>query len=304
MPGKFLIVIAGPTAVGKTALSIEIAREFNTEIISADSRQFFREMSIGTAKPSQEELKYVTHHFINSHSIKKEYNVGKYEREALDLLDNLFKKKEVVILTGGSGLYIDAVCKGFDNLPEVSIDIRENLNNIFKEKGIEELQAMLKEHDPEYYKTVDLSNPQRIIRALEVSISTGLPYSSFRKKETKQRTFNIIMIGLELPREELYERINARVDEMIKQGLMEEVKNLIEYKAHNALQTVGYKELFDHFSGKLELKDAIELIKQNTRNYAKRQLTWFRKDKEIKWFHPDEKKEIIEYIKKKLEVKS
>ena len=300
---KFLIVIVGPTAVGKTALSIEIAKEFNTDIVSADSRQFFREMNIGTAKPGEEELKAIKHHFINSHSVKEDYNVGKYEREVLDLLDDLFKNKEAVILTGGSGLYIDAVCKGLDDLPQVNIQVRNDLNNIYKEKGLEEFQVMLKKHDPEYYKTVDLSNPQRIIRALEVSISSGFPYSSFRKKKTKHRKFKTIIIGLELPREELYERIDTRVDEMIGQGLIEEAKNLIQYKDYNTLQTVGYKELFDHFSGNIDLNKAIELIKQNTRNYAKRQLTWFRKDREIKWFHPEEKEKIIEYVKKEVRKK-
>jgi tRNA dimethylallyltransferase len=296
-----LIVIAGPTAIGKTSLSIALAKTFKCSIISADSRQFFKEMSIGTAKPSPAEMQGIPHYFIDSHSITDAYNVGNYETEVIELLAELFQKNNTVILVGGSGLYIHAVCNGLDELPSADATIRSNINSLLAEKGLEGLQSLLKELDPVYYATVDLQNPQRLSRALEVCLSTGVPYSTLRAGQTKVRDFNIIKIGLNTAREALYARINTRVDVMMKDGLLEEVKNLIDYQQVNALQTVGYKELFDCLENKTALKTAIELIKQNTRKFAKRQLTWFRRDSEIKWFEPNELDQMIQYIHTKIE---
>ena len=297
---KNLIVLVGPTAIGKTSLSIEIAKTLETDIISADSRQFFKEMNIGTAKPSAEELKQVPHHLVGHISINQDYNVGKFEAEALETLNKIFTQKNTCLLCGGSGLYINAVCNGFDELPEIDSNIREELNNINQTLGITPLQNKLKELDPSYYDIVDKNNPQRIIRALEVCLSSGKTFSSYRSGKTNNRNFNIFKIGLDMDRGQLYERINLRVDEMIKAGLLKEVKSLINHKEKNALQTVGYKELFDYMDGKTNIDNAIELIKQNTRRYAKRQLTWFRKDKEINWFKPNQKEEIISFIKQKI----
>ncbi|HEY9001063.1 MAG TPA: tRNA (adenosine(37)-N6)-dimethylallyltransferase MiaA [Mucilaginibacter sp.] len=280
---KKLIVIAGPTAVGKTAAAIKLAQQLNTEIISADSRQFYREMSIGTAKPDAEELAQAKHHFIDSHSITENFTVGDFEKEALQLLDKLFKTHDQVIMVGGSGLFIQAVTQGFDDLPTADPEIREKLNQELAEKGIESLQGKLKEADPDYYNQVDLNNSQRLIRALEVFEATGRPFSSYRKANINPRSFESIKIALNLPREILYDRINKRVDIMIKHGLVEEVRSLLPYQHLNALNTVGYSELFDYFDNKTDLDTAISLIKQNTRRFAKRQLTWFRKDKDIKW---------------------
>jgi tRNA dimethylallyltransferase len=280
---KTLIVIAGPTAVGKTAVSIKLAQQLHTEIVSADSRQFYREMSIGTAKPNDEELAAVKHHFINSNSIAEKFSVGDYEKQCLQLLDKLFETHDKVVLVGGSGLFIQAITKGFDNLPVADTAIREQLNTELAEKGIQFLQERLKSADPDYYKQVDLNNPQRLIRALEVFESTGKPFSSYRKAVINKRPFRVIEIGLDLPREILYDRINRRVDIMANEGLVEEVRLLLPYRHLNALNTVGYSELFDYFDGKFGLDTAVALIKQNTRRFAKRQLTWFRKDKEVKW---------------------
>ncbi|MES2376139.1 MAG: tRNA (adenosine(37)-N6)-dimethylallyltransferase MiaA [Bacteroidota bacterium] len=291
---KNLLVIAGPTASGKTAAAIRLAQHYKTVILSADSRQFYREMAIGTAKPTQAELAAAKHYFIDSHSITDLFSVGDFEKQGLALLYELFQTHDVVILVGGSGLYIKALCEGFDDIPQVDATIREQLNNEFTEKGAAALQDELKAVDPAYYNEVDLQNPQRIIRALEVYRNTGKPFSSFRKSTINNRPFNILKIGLDLPREILYNRINLRVDDMIKQGLTNEVANLIRYRDLNALNTVGYRELFDYFDGKTDLTRAIELIKQNTRHFAKRQMTWFRKDKTIHWLHPDDiKPEII-----------
>jgi tRNA dimethylallyltransferase len=298
---KHLIVIAGPTAIGKTALGIQLAKQFHTDIISADSRQFFKEMSIGTAKPSAAEMQDIKHHFIDSHSITETYNVGKYETEAIALLDQLFQTKDIVIMVGGSGLYIDAVCKGFDELPEADEAIRMKINTMLQNEGIESLQNLLKELDPVYYSQVDLNNPQRLCRALEVCLTSGKPYSTLREGKTRKRNFEIIKIGLNTSRDVLYSRINQRVDEMMAHGLLDEVKKLLPFKDSNALQTVGYKEIFDHLENNTDLKTAIELIKQNTRKFAKRQLTWFKRDTEMKWFEPDQAKEIIDYIDSKLE---
>jgi len=285
---KTLIVIAGPTAVGKTAVAIKLAQQLNTEIISADSRQFYREMSIGTAKPDTEELLLAKHHFIDSHSIQENFTVGDFEKQALQLLDDLFKTHDKVIMVGGSGLFIQAVTQGFDDLPTGDPPTRERLNREFAEKGIEYLQDKLKTADPDYYHQVDLNNPQRLIRALEVFEATGKPFSSYRKAAVNQRPFEINKIALNLPRERLYDRINQRVDLMVKHGLIEEAHSLLPYRHQNALNTVGYSELFDYFDGKTDLDTAISLIKQNTRRFAKRQLTWFRKDKDIKWMMADD----------------
>jgi tRNA dimethylallyltransferase len=300
---KYLIIVTGPTAVGKTSMAVELAKHFNTEVISADSRQFFRELSIGTAKPSEEERSGITHHFIDSHSIKEDYNVGKFENEAITLIEKLFSTKDVLIVAGGSGLYIDAICKGFDNLPEADPEIREKLKSILHKKGIAGLQELLKELDPDHYKTADLNNPQRLSRALEVCLSTRRPYSSMRKGKAKDRNFSTIKIGLNTSRDKLYERINERVDSMMENGLLEEVKSVKQYRAHNALQTVGYKELFEYLDGDISLERAIELIKQHTRNFAKRQLTWFNRDEEIEWFEPSDKKSIIAHINQKMAYK-
>lgn len=285
---KTLIVIEGPTAAGKTAIAIKLAQQLKTEIISADSRQFYREMIIGTAKPTDEELAAAKHHFINSHSVTESFNVGDFEKQSLQLLDELFKTHDKVIMAGGSGLFIQAVTKGFDDLPVANTAIREKLKLELAEKGIQFLQDQLKNTDPDYYNQVDLNNPQRLIRALEVFETTGKPFSSYRKAVTNKRSFDCIKIGLDLPREVLYQRINQRVDDMIAQGLVEEVRSLLPYRHLNALNTVGYSELFGYFDGKNDLNTAIELVKQNTRRFAKRQLTWFRKDKEIKWLMADD----------------
>jgi tRNA dimethylallyltransferase len=294
---KKLIVIAGPTAVGKTTAAIKLAQQLKTEIISADSRQFYREMSVGTAKPDADELAQAKHHFIDSHSITENFTVGDFEKEALQLLDELFKTHDQVIMVGGSGLFLQAVVQGFDDLPTADPQIRERLNQEFAEKGIEHLQQSLREADPDYYHQVDLNNPQRLIRALEVFESTGRPFSSYRKAAINTRPFESIKIVLDLPREALYNRINRRVDIMVEQGLVEEVRSLLSYRHLNALNTVGYSELFDYLDGKTDLDTAINSIKQNTRRFAKRQLTWFRKDKEIKWMRADNPNLIDEIIK-------
>ncbi len=285
---KTLICIVGPTAVGKTAFSIRLAKRFDTVILSADSRQFFKEMNIGTSKPTGLELQAAPHFFIGNISVHENYNAGRFEADALQKLSEIFSENNAAILCGGSGLYINAVCHGFDSLPEADDNLRTQLKNLAEEKGVVALQDLLREKDPDYYATVDLNNPQRLVRALEVCLATGKSYSSFRNKQKVQRPFRIIKIGLNLPRELLYEKINQRVDAMMQQGLLEEAKTLYPHRHLNALQTVGYEELFQHFEGKFSLEQAVSLIKQNTRRYSKRQLTWFRKDKEIQWFQPDE----------------
>ncbi|WP_026462667.1 tRNA (adenosine(37)-N6)-dimethylallyltransferase MiaA [Adhaeribacter aquaticus] len=294
---KTLIVIAGPTAVGKTDLSIRLAQILNTEIISADSRQFYMEMNIGTAKPSPEELALAKHHFINSHHIAEEYNAGAFEIDALQKLEELFKLKNHVILTGGSGLYIRAVCEGMDQMPEVTPDIREALIQELDREGLNPLLIKLQQVDPEYYEFVDKANSQRVIRALEVCYASGKPYSSFRLQEKQERPFNIVKIGLTRDREELYRRIDLRMDLMLEQGLLAEAKQLFPYRNHNALQTVGYKEIFDFLEGKQDWEETIRLLKRNSRRYAKRQLTWFRKDQEFSWFHPEEWGKILHFLK-------
>lgn len=301
---KTLIIICGPTAVGKTTLAINLAKKLSTEIISADSRQFFRELTIGTAKPSIKELNEVKHHLINSLSVYDDYNVGVFEKDALAILKNIFSKKNTAILVGGSGLYIQAICNGFDEVPSANKEVRKQIIEQYEKEGIEYLRTTLKKLDKEHYDKVDQSNPHRMIRAIEVCLTTGKRYSQLRQQENKNdnkniREFNIIKIGLTIERIQLYEKINARVDEMIQQGLLEEVKQLasaIKHQKLNALNTVGYKELLDYLNGMHTLSRAIELIKQNTRNFAKRQMTWFKKDKDILWFDPNNEDKILEYI--------
>jgi tRNA dimethylallyltransferase len=297
---NILIVLLGPTGVGKTDISIDIARHFNCEIISADSRQFFSEIKIGTAAQSDDQLAEIKHHFVRFLSVKDYYSSNLFERDVLKILPDLFTEKNMVLLTGGSGMYIDAVCKGTDDIPDVDPLVRKKYNNKYSEEGIEGLRLALKMLDPEYYKKVDLKNPKRIIRALEICETTGRPYSSFLTKQERERDFRIIKIGLERTRKELYDRINQRVDKMICEGLEEEAKGLFELKHLNALNSVGYKEFFDYFEGKISKGKAIELIKRNTRRFAKRQITWWAKDKEIRWFAADALQEILKYIESKI----
>jgi tRNA dimethylallyltransferase len=295
-----LLVIVGPTGVGKTDIAIEIANHFDCEIISCDSRQFYREMTIGTALPSDYQLKKIKHHFIKFLSLKDYYSASLFERDVLDLLPELFKKNKIVLMTGGSGMYIDAVCNGIDNIPDVNQTIREKYIRKYKEEGLESLRMNLKLLDPEHYKKVDLRNYKRIIRALEICETTGQPYSTYLNKGKSKRDFRIIKIGLERSRAELYERINSRVDLMICLGLEAEARSLHELKNLNSLNTVGYKEFFDFFEGKITREKAAELIKRNSRRYAKRQITWWAKDKEIRWFNPEKKREIIEFIENEI----
>lgn len=297
---KTLIVIVGPTAIGKTALAIAIAQYFKTEIISADSRQFFKEMSIGTAKPDAEELAAATHLFVNSHSVTQLFSTGDFEVEALKTLNSIFKNHDTAIMVGGSGLYINAVCKGLDDMPDIDLNIRAKLNKQFEKEGITAIQLQLQQHDPEYFAKVDQNNPQRMIRGLEVVLSTGQKLSSMLTNQKKERPFNIIKIGLNTEREKLYNQINLRVDKMMEAGLLDEVKSLLPYRQYNALNTVGYAEIFDYLDGKQSLEKAIEMIKQNTRRFAKRQLTWFRRDEEIVWFEPNENQKVIDFIKQSL----
>lgn len=302
LPQKTLIVVVGPTAIGKTALAIQLAQFYQTEIISADSRQFFKEMNIGTAKPSEEELTAAPHHFINSHSVKTLFSTGDFEVQSLKLMESLFTKHNQLIMVGGSGLYIDAVCKGLDDLPDIDLKIRESLNQKLANDGIEAIKAQLQELDPEYYEKVDQANPQRMIRGLEVVLSTGKKLSSFLTAKKKERPFKIVKIGLNTDRAVLYNSINHRVDLMMEAGLLDEVKSLIPYRKYNALNTVGYAEIFDYLDAKTELADAVAMIKQNTRRFAKRQLTWFRRDEETVWFESNQRDEIINYLDNKLKV--
>ncbi len=296
---KTLVVILGPTGIGKTGMGIMLANHFKTEIISADSRQIYREMEIGTAVPSADQRKKAKHHFIQTRSIHDYYNASMFEMEVLDLLEKLFLKKDILLLVGGSGLYVDAVCKGIDDIPTIDPEVRKNLVDQYNKEGIESLRRQLKYLDPEYYSKVDLKNHKRILKGLEISIMTGQPYSSFLTRQPKVRNFQILKIGLNRERRELYEIIDQRVDSMVRSGLVKEAKNLFAYCKINALNSVGYKELFEHFEGKHKLEEAIRLIKRNSRRYAKRQLSWFSRDKEINWFHPDDKDEIIRLIENK-----
>ncbi|MFZ4414449.1 MAG: tRNA (adenosine(37)-N6)-dimethylallyltransferase MiaA [Bacteroidales bacterium] len=297
---KTLIVIIGPTAVGKTAMAIKVAQLFSTEILSADSRQFYRELNIGVASPSPDELSAAKHHFIGNLSIHDDYNVSKYESEALQCLKEIFKTKVTAVLVGGSGLYIDAVCKGIDELPDPEVSLREEIKHLFQKQGVEALRSQLRILDPIYYNEVDLANPKRLMRAIEVCLTTGKSYSSLRVNHQSQRPFNIIKIGLTREREELYNNINHRVDLMIENGLLDEVKGLLDFKELNALNTVGYKELFAFLNDECSLTAAIEKIKVNSRRYAKRQLTWFRRYDEILWFDAQNSTGIIEYLNTKM----
>lgn len=293
---NILIVLLGPTGTGKTDLAVNLALRFESEIISADSRQIFREMKIGTAVPSDQQLLLIKHHFIRSISIQDYYNSSIFEKDVLDLLPSLFSKNNIAIMSGGSGMYIDAVCNGIDDIPDTDMSIREKYISMYMNEGIESLRIALRLVDPEHYSKVDLKNQKRIMRALEICESTGRPYSSFLKKQKRQRDFEIIKVGLKREREDLYNRINSRVDEMVHSGLEEEAASLMKYRELNALKCVGYREFFDFFDGKITREKAIELIKRNSRRYAKRQMTWWDKDKDINWFHPEHTDGIMSFL--------
>ena len=284
---KTCIIISGPTAVGKTSIALAISKHFSTQIISADSRQCFKELNIGVAKPTASELKEVHHYFINSHSIHDNISAADFELYALKAVENIFLKNDIAVMVGGTGLYIKAFCEGMDEIPSIDPSIRNAIVTDYNNNGIQWLREQIKNNDNDYFIKGEIENPQRMMRALEVKLSTGQSIISFQSRKKKQRDFNIIQIGLELPREELYQRINNRVDNMMEAGLLKEAKELIPYKKLNALQTVGYREFFDHFEGEYSLDRAIELIKQNTRNYAKRQMTWLKRDALVNWLPPD-----------------
>lgn len=297
---KYLITIIGPTASGKSSLAIQLAKYFQTEIISADSRQFYQELTIGTAKPSEEELKEVKHHFINSFSIKEFYTAGNFENDALEKIKDIHQKNDIAIMVGGSGLYINAVLFGIDPFPDIPIEIRKKAIILYKEKGLQALRDELREKDPVYFLEVDLDNPRRLMRALEVCYATQQPYSSLRRQKPKKRNFKPIKIALDWKREDLYKRIDERVDKMVENGLIQECQELLSYKSLPALDTIGYKEIFDFLEGKTSKDEAIELIKRNSRRYAKRQMTWFKKDDDIKWFKPETSIDIIiQHIREK-----
>jgi len=293
---KVLVVLAGPTAVGKTSCGIEVASHFGTEIISADSRQIYRETTIGTAVPSPEELSRIKHHFIQTISVKEPYNASIYENQVLKRLGELFQIHDLVLLVGGSGLYIDAVCEGIDDLPRVDPNLRNELQEKLKVEGLEALTLQLKKLDPVSYAKVDLKNPMRVLKALEISIQTGKPYSTFLSDTKKERPFHIIRIALDMDREILYQGINMRVDQMMEAGLMEEVKQVQHLKGYTAMKTVGYRELFQVLDGKLSLDEGVDLIKRNTRKFARKQLTWFRKEKRYQWFSSEDCREVIAWV--------
>ena len=293
---KTLIVITGPTAVGKTALCLDIAQHFGIPIINADSRQIYKELKIGTASPTSEQLQLVPHYFVGSLSLTDYYSASLFEQQVLEILSRQFRSHDFALMAGGSMMYIDAVCDGIDDIPTVDDVTRETLKRRLAQEGLEALVEQLKELDPEYYEIVDRQNPRRVVHGLEICLMTGRTYTSFRKREKKERPFRIVKIGLNRPREELYDRINQRVDQMMQQGLLEEAKALYPMRQMNALNTVGYKELFDYLDGRWPLEEAVERIKGNTRRYARKQLTWYKKDPQIRWFHPDDKEQIISYI--------
>ena len=293
---KTLIVITGPTAVGKTRLCLDIARHFDIPIINADSRQIYKELSIGTAKPTPEELQQVTHYFVGTLSLQDYYSASLFESQVIDLLGTLFQTSDYALMAGGSMMYIDAVCDGIDDIPTIDDETRAIMKQRLADEGLERLCEELRRLDPEYFEIVDRQNPKRVVHALEICTMTGRTYTSFRKRERKERPFRIVKIGLNRDRAELYERINARVDAMMQQGLLQEAQGLYQQREQNALNTVGYKELFDYLDGRWSLDEAVERIKGNTRRYARKQLTWYKKDPLIRWFHPDQKKEIIDYI--------
>ena len=293
---KKIIIIVGPTGIGKTALSIELASALNTEIISCDSRQFYKELKIGAAPPNAKELATAKHHFIHHLSVTEDYNAGEFEINAIAKIKDLHKIKDTIIVVGGSGLYVDAICKGFDKMPEIPTQIRIKLNTKLNEQGLVWLQEEVKKVDPNFYATCDQQNPQRLLRALEVFLATGDTFSSYKSEKPKERPFEIIKIGISTEREILYNRINTRVDKMLENGLLEEVESLIPFQQRNALKTVGYKEIFSFYNNDCTLKKAVENIKRNTRRFAKRQLTWFRKDKNITWFDPNQMSELKTFI--------
>ena len=297
---KTLIVIVGPTGSGKTDLSIAVAEHFSVPIISTDSRQFYRGIPIGTAQPDAEQLQRVEHHFIASHDLTDEFNCGAYEVAALKRLEELFLQHDTVVAVGGSGLYVKALCEGMDDMPEVDAELRQRLSKRLQAEGLESLVEELRQRDAEFYEVVDRKNPARVLRALEVCIATGKPYSSLRTGTKRKRDFNIVKIGTDMPRDILYDRIDRRVDMMIEQGLEAEARSVYHLREHNSLQTVGYREMFDYFDGTISREEAIEFIKRNSRRYAKRQLTWFRRDSEIEWFHPADKGAIIDYLAAKI----
>lgn len=295
-----LIVLIGPTGIGKTDLSLNIAEHYNTEIISADSRQIYADLKIGTAAPTPEQLARVKHHFVGTLQLTDYYSAAQYEAEVMKKLDELFKRHNVIVLTGGSMMYVDAVCKGIDDIPTVDEETRKTLMQHYENVGLERLCAELKILDPEYYDIVDKKNPKRVIHALEICYMTGQTYTSFRTNQTKERPFNIIKVGLRREREELYARINKRVDIMMEDGLLEEAKSVYQYKDLNSLNTVGYKEMFKYLDGEWELPFAIEKIKQNSRIYSRKQVTWFKRDTDITWFHPDDTDNIMSFIEERL----
>ena len=295
-----LIVLTGPTGIGKTDLSLSIAEAYHTFIISADSRQLYADLKIGTAAPTPDQLARVPHYFVGTLQLTDYYSAAQYESEVLKKLNELFQEKSVVVLTGGSMMYVDAVCKGIDDIPTVDNDTRQLMLERYEQEGLERLCAELKLLDPEYYNIVDLKNPKRVIHALEICYMTGKTYTSFRTRTCKERPFNILKIGLKRDREELYDRINRRVDMMMEEGLLEEARKVYPYRNLNSLNTVGYKELFKYFDGEWELPFAIEKIKQNSRIYSRKQVTWFKRDTEIAWFHPDSTQEIMQYIEQHL----
>ena len=295
-----LIVLIGPTGVGKTELSLKIAEHCHTEIISSDSRQLYADLKIGTAAPTPEQLKRVTHHFVGTLQLTDYYSAARYEEEVMEKLKELFQTHSSVVMTGGSMMYIDAVCKGIDDIPTIDSDTRELMLKRYEKEGLEALCAELKLLDPEYYAQVDVKNPKRVIHALEICYMTGKTYTSFRTRSQKKRPFNILKIGLRREREELYERINRRVDLMMEEGLLEEAKRVYPYRSLNSLNTVGYKELFKFLDGEWELPFAIEKVKQNSRIYSRKQMTWFKRDADITWFHPDQETEIMEYISRQI----
>jgi tRNA dimethylallyltransferase len=296
LPSKSLIVVLGPTASGKTGLAIQLAEQLHTEVVSADSRQIYKELRIGSAMPEHSEMRGIPHHLIGHISVTDAYNVSKYEMEALQCLDTIFKGHSRAILCGGSGLYIDAVCKGIDELPDPDPQLRENLKDRLAHEGIAALQFELKRLDPEYYRTADIQNPVRLIRALEVCLTTGKTFSSLRKNAKRERPFSILKLGLAIPQQELAERIRSRTLAMISAGLVEEARSLLPHRNLNSLNTVGYKEIFSYLDGSVSIDEAIEKICVNTRRYAKRQMTWFRKDKDIHWTHPNDMDHIRKYI--------
>jgi tRNA dimethylallyltransferase len=293
---KTLIVITGPTAVGKTALCLEIAKHFDIPIINADSRQIYRELRIGTAQPTKEQMQEVKHYFVGTLGLDDYYSASLFEQQVLECLEQQFLTNDYALLSGGSMMYIDAVCDGIDDIPTIDDETRALMKQRLAEEGLEALVDELKRLDPEYYEIVDRQNPRRVVHALEICTMTGKTYTSFRKREKRQRPFQIIKIGLNRPREELYDRINQRVDQMMADGLLEEARSLYPLRHLNALNTVGYKELFDHIEGRWPLEEAVERIKGNTRRYARKQLTWYKKDERMKWFHPQETEQIISYI--------